>query len=162
MESHRTQRVGRGGAPGMVSEVGRLIDAYFGKQKFPPTLAWVAREVGVAKSTVSHWHRGDTSPRPEHLRRLAQVLEMPYSRLVDAVVVDQGYYTKEGEGHDEPAATKTAREDTGRVGEVEDRLRAAGFSESAVKDARAGEVVRDPGHNTPGHSVADKRRRRMA
>lgn len=102
----------------MGAEVGRLIDEFIDRQKFPPNAAWVARQVGVSKSTVTNWHR-DGVPRPDLLRRLAHVIETPYSRLVDAVMVDLGYIEsgRSGEGSgQQPAASSEARGDTGLQG----------------------------------------------
>jgi transcriptional regulator with XRE-family HTH domain len=44
----------------------------------------LAREIGTTEATVSRWVHGRSRPVPKNLERLANVLRLPYSSLVDA------------------------------------------------------------------------------
>lgn len=51
-----------------------------------------ARRVGVSPQAIQNWiDRPTTLPRPEHLRSLAEQLDMPYHRVLDAALTDAGY-----------------------------------------------------------------------
>ncbi|MEN6082809.1 helix-turn-helix domain-containing protein [Chromobacterium piscinae] len=43
--------------------------------------AWLADEIGVNQSAVSHWEKGLTEPTTENLSRIAQVLRVSYDWL---------------------------------------------------------------------------------
>jgi transcriptional regulator with XRE-family HTH domain len=45
----------------------------------------IARLAGTTEATVSRWVNGRSRPAPQNLRRLAEALKIPHSRLVDAV-----------------------------------------------------------------------------
>lgn len=44
----------------------------------------VARLVGTTEATVSRWVRGHSRPVPKNLERLAEVLDVPYARVIEA------------------------------------------------------------------------------
>lgn len=106
----------------VVSEVGRLIDEYRDQQQFPVSAAAVARRLGVSRSTIGKWYAGSV-PRPEHLRSIATLIGVPYSRLTDAVLSDLGYYAKAGEDREELSAPKSVAEWDRRAAELQRGVR---------------------------------------
>ena len=58
----------------------------------------LAQQVGVNKLTIYSWERGETLPRPSHIRKLAEVLGRTPQEIRQAVLVAQeGYRAKEQE-----------------------------------------------------------------
>lgn len=90
----------------MRSQLGRLIQEHIDAQKYPPSRTQIATQVGVTKQTVAKWVDGTAGlPKPENLRRLSQVLEVPYQRVLDAALVDAGYYPQPPEESPDGAPT---------------------------------------------------------
>lgn len=75
----------------MVGELGRLIQAHKDAQKYRVYDAAIARELGVSRSIVGKWKRGESMPGPENLRALATLLEEPYQTVLNAALRDAGY-----------------------------------------------------------------------
>lgn len=79
--------------------LGREIVEWQDRQWPRPSLAQIGEKMRppVARSTVAKWMAG-TPPSPENLRALSVVLaDVPYWRLVDAMLVDAGYLEDKGE-----------------------------------------------------------------
>jgi transcriptional regulator with XRE-family HTH domain len=66
----------------VASALGRLIVAR--QRELGLRLADVAELSGTTEATVSRWVHGRSRPVPSNLRRLAEALQVPYARLVDA------------------------------------------------------------------------------
>lgn len=47
---------------------------------------WLAAQLGVDKSTVTKWCKGERTPGPEHRSRVAQVLDVPEDEVFPAKV----------------------------------------------------------------------------
>lgn len=51
-----------------------------------------ARRAGVSPQTVQNWiDRPTTLPRPDHLLGVAEQIDLPYHRVLDAALTDAGY-----------------------------------------------------------------------
>lgn len=75
-----------------MSELVRLVDEYKDKHGQPPD-ASIARAIGVAPQTVSSWRKRGIRelPSDEALRRLAQLLRVPYQDyLLQVALYDIG------------------------------------------------------------------------
>jgi transcriptional regulator with XRE-family HTH domain len=89
-----------------MGELGRLIQAHIDRQRYRVSKAAVADAVGVSRQTITNWMDGTVMPGSDNARRLAAAIEQPYSRVLDALLVDAGYLAKEL-AH-EPATTNPA------------------------------------------------------
>lgn len=90
-----------------MSELGKLIQAYIDSQVYPPTDSAVARKLGVSRSALGKWKRGDAMPSPDNLRAIATLLGVGYMRVLDAALIDDGYLPKDGDGDVRDAAPMT-------------------------------------------------------
>ena len=52
----------------------------------------LAQAVGVSKMTIYSWERGETSPRPAHIRKLAEVLGRTPTEVREASLQAQSLY----------------------------------------------------------------------
>lgn len=59
------------------------------REHLPMTQTELAEEVGVSVQAVRAWEAGKSIPRPSHLRRLAQILEMPARELTRLFVREE-------------------------------------------------------------------------
>lgn len=73
----------------------RLVEQWIDAQRFPPSQAKIAEAVGVKPTAFSQWKLGHTQPKPEHLRKLAEVTGIEYRLLLAAVNADTGYLRDE-------------------------------------------------------------------
>lgn len=46
---------------------------------------WLAQQVGVSEVTMSNWMRGTFKPTDENLQKVAEVLNMDFQLLKDAI-----------------------------------------------------------------------------
>ena len=79
-----------------VTHLWRVIQEWLDGQRFPPSQSRLGESVGVARSAVSDWKLGKARPTPDHLRRLADLMEpglgpKTYDRLLRAMLADMGY-----------------------------------------------------------------------
>jgi len=79
------------------------VQSWIAGLQFKPSQARLAESVGVARSAISDWKFGKTTPTPAHLAALARVMnpsdpEPVYDRLLAAVNRDQGYVPMPEEG----------------------------------------------------------------
>ena len=74
-----------------MGELGRLIELYRDGLDPKPSDAWIGRKVGVGRSAVGPWLRGESMPKPEALRQLASLMGVAYRRVLDAALLDAGY-----------------------------------------------------------------------
>jgi transcriptional regulator with XRE-family HTH domain len=74
-----------------VSELGRLVQAYRDRQKYPVADARIAAAIGVSRTSVGNWIKGVAVPSPENLRALAAEIETPYIEVFEAAMTDAGY-----------------------------------------------------------------------
>lgn len=85
-----------------------LIQEWMDAMPYPPSQRKLAQRLDVSPTTVSDWKYGDAFPDPQHMRRLAAELGVPYERVLDAFLKDHDYregeLPKGGEGHERPAA----------------------------------------------------------
>ena len=84
-------------ADGELGALGRLIVDWSNRQQFPPNQADLARALGVSKSSVSNWLKGEAGMvKPQNLERIAKVTRLHYDVLLEAVLKDAGYVKGEG------------------------------------------------------------------
>lgn len=57
----------------------RLIQSRGVKQK------WLAQQIGVSEVTMSNWMQGNYKPTEENLHKIAEVLNIKYELLNDAL-----------------------------------------------------------------------------
>lgn len=93
-----------------MSELGRLIDEHRGMQKYPPSYSRIAAQAGVSRQVMSKWRAGTAGlPLAENLHALSRALSVPYQRVLEAALVDAGYYdpipTKESDGDGQHTAS---------------------------------------------------------
>lgn len=60
-----------------------------------PSYSQVAEQVGVSRQTLSNWREPTKLVDKEHLVGLSRVTGVPYSRVLDALLQDIGYLTRE-------------------------------------------------------------------
>ena len=89
------------------SHLWALIEEWRDAQLFPVSQAALADKVGITRSAMSQWKKGQATPTPENLRSLSRVTRIQYERLLEAVVRDMGYMTDEEVGRDGDAAPIT-------------------------------------------------------
>lgn len=91
------------------SELGKLFDEWQAGHRFAPSKREVAAALGVAPNTIDKWRTG-TRPSPERLAALAGEMHYPYRKLLDAVLVDQGYLPEPKPGRLRRRVTGAARD----------------------------------------------------
>jgi transcriptional regulator with XRE-family HTH domain len=74
-----------------MSEIGKLVQAYRDRQKYPVADARIAAAIGVSRTSVGNWIKGVAVPSPENLRALAAEIETPYLVVFEAAMTDAGY-----------------------------------------------------------------------
>jgi transcriptional regulator with XRE-family HTH domain len=135
-----------------MGELGRLIQAYRDQQKYPVSDAQIAKAIGVSRSSIGNWIRGDAVPSPANLRALANHIDTSYLRVFEAAMADAGYLPKERDGDAEHATpTKPARGGSAAGAASKDEVALAampGTPAYAQRDA-TGEHSQDPGHDDP-------------
>lgn len=89
------------------SHLWALIEEWRDAQLFPVSQAALADKVGITRSAMSQWKKGQATPTPENLRSLSRVTRIQYDRLLEAVVRDMGYMTDEEVGRHGDAAPIT-------------------------------------------------------
>lgn len=47
--------------------------------------AWLARQLGVSRQSVSNWCRGDEEPRLKHVRKIAEVFHMTIEEVLNYI-----------------------------------------------------------------------------
>lgn len=62
-----------------MSMLQKLIQSKGVKQK------WLAQQIGVSEVTISHWMNGKHKPSKDNLRKIAEVLNIEYELLNDAI-----------------------------------------------------------------------------
>lgn len=73
-----------------------LIEAWRAELRFHVSQAELARHIGVSRSALSQWKLGKATPSPEYLRALQSATGIRYRDLLDAILIDQGYLTRDG------------------------------------------------------------------
>lgn len=79
-----------------VTHLWLVVEEWLGKLDFPPTQSRLAERLGLARNAVSEWKLGRSTPTPENMRALAELMEPQmgpqiYIRLVEAMNQDAGY-----------------------------------------------------------------------
>lgn len=79
-----------------VSHLWRYVQAWLDELTFPPTQSKLGERIGVSRAAVSDWKSGKTRPTPDHLRKLAELMEPQrgpgvYGALLAALTEDMGY-----------------------------------------------------------------------
>lgn len=135
-----------------MGELGRLVQAYRDQQKYPVSDAQIAKAIGVSRSSVGNWIKGDAVPSPANLRALAQHIETSYMRVFEAAMADAGYLPKERDGDAEHATSMTPARGLDAAGapskDQVELAAMAGTPAYAERDA-TGEDNQDPGHDDP-------------
>lgn len=68
-----------------------IVQEWLDSMPYPPSQRKLAARLQVSASSVSDWKYGTNLPAPEHLRRLAEEIGVPYERILDAALKDRGY-----------------------------------------------------------------------
>lgn len=68
-----------------------LLEEHRARQQYPPSLARLAAELGVARQTVLNWRAPTALIDKAHLQAIARVTGVPYARVLDALLDDIGY-----------------------------------------------------------------------
>lgn len=99
----------------------RLVENWRESQRFDVTQAALARDIGVARSAVSQWKLGKSTPTPENMRAIQSATGIRYRDLLDALLQDMGYLppTKESDGSGNAASNTPA-------GDARDQVAQAG------------------------------------
>lgn len=72
-----------------------IVQQWLDAMPYPPSQRKLAARLDVSPSIVTDWKYGDGLPMPEHLRRLAEEVGVPYERVLNAALIDRGYRTPE-------------------------------------------------------------------
>lgn len=73
-----------------MGELQRLIQSHL--DKYGVTRSEFARRAGTQPQTVQNWwDKPSTLPRAEHLKGVAEVVDLPYLVVLDAALADAGY-----------------------------------------------------------------------
>lgn len=89
-----------GGVMQVKTEVGALIQSWMDGQRYAPSWAKLATNLGVSRQTVRNWAIEMRSlPAAEHLRALAREIGQPYQAVLQAALRDTGYLTVEVMGN---------------------------------------------------------------
>lgn len=68
-----------------------IVQEWMDSIPYPPSQRKLASRLGVSPSSISEWKYGRSFPDPGHVKLLAEELGVPYERVLDAVLRDQGY-----------------------------------------------------------------------
>lgn len=68
-----------------------VIQEWLDAQPYPPSQRKVAERIGVGHSTITDWKYARTMPAVDDLKALAAELAVPYERVLNAALIDQGY-----------------------------------------------------------------------
>lgn len=68
-----------------------LIQQWLDSMPYPPSQRRLASRLAISPSALSDWKYGEGFPSPEHLYRLATEIQVPYEKVLDAVLQDRGY-----------------------------------------------------------------------
>lgn len=68
-----------------------LIQQWLDSMPFPPSQRKVAERLGVSSSALNNWKYGRGFPTPAHVQALADLIGVHRDRVLDAVLIDQGY-----------------------------------------------------------------------
>lgn len=69
-----------------------LIQRYIDKQPFPPSDRQVAAKLGVAPNALNYWRDPKKLPSRENLERIADLIGVRYSVVLEAALRDTGYH----------------------------------------------------------------------
>jgi transcriptional regulator with XRE-family HTH domain len=73
-----------------------LVEAYRGRfSPHEPSYSRVAEQVGVSRQTLLNWQAPTKLIDKEHLLALAELTDVPYQRILDALLDDIGYLREE-------------------------------------------------------------------
>lgn len=129
-----------------MGELGQLIQEYIDRQEYAPSDAAIGRRLGVTRSTVGNWKRGEAMPKPDNLRDLATLLGISYTRVLDAALADSGYLPKERGGSGNAAPNSQGSDDPApNVHELRPERR---MPDPKTMAARRGQIQQ--GDRTPG------------
>lgn len=92
----------RDGRPGYLWAI---VQEWRDSMPYPPSERQIAKRLGVSPSALGAWKRAESFPTATNLRALAAEIGAPYERLLNAVLIDQGYRTP-----DKPQAPPPGRE----------------------------------------------------
>jgi transcriptional regulator with XRE-family HTH domain len=45
--------------------------------------AQLARKMGVSRERISLWARGETKPRPANMKKIAEIVNVPYNEVME-------------------------------------------------------------------------------
>ena len=86
-----------------------LVQEWMDSIPYPPSQRKLAARIRVSASAVSDWKYGSGFPEPAALKRLAAEIQVPYERVLDAVLKDRGYRTSPSPAPAPPLGTGTTR-----------------------------------------------------
>ena len=92
-----------------VTQLWKLVEDWRHRQRFKPSQAALARDIGVARGALTQWKYDESRPTPAHMRALQSATGIRYRDLLDAMLTDMGYLPK-GVGDGNAAATTSAGE----------------------------------------------------
>lgn len=93
------------GEPARPGHLWAIVQEWMDSMPYPPSQRRLAYRLDVSPTTVTGWKYGESFPSVANLKALAAEIGVPYERLLDAVLIDQGYRAP----HSEPAARQDRR-----------------------------------------------------
>lgn len=69
----------------------RVIQEWMDSISYPPSQGKLADKIGISRSSMSDWKYGRVFPGPDALKALAAEIGVPYERVLDAALRDNGY-----------------------------------------------------------------------
>lgn len=94
-----------------------VLQGWFDAQFFRVTQAQLADRIGVQRSALSQWKNGQARPTPTNLRKIAEVTGLDYDDLLDALMTDMGYRTREAGTDDVDPTLETQAPVSGASGD---------------------------------------------
>jgi transcriptional regulator with XRE-family HTH domain len=68
-----------------------VVEEWRDSIRWPPSQRTIAKTINVSSSAFTDWKYGRGFPEPDSLHALAELMQVPYERVLDAVLKDRGY-----------------------------------------------------------------------
>lgn len=78
-----------------VGQLYDIIQSHIDSQPYHVTDRQVAKRLGVSQTTLSNWRTPKRLIDKEHLQAIARLTNVPYLRVLDALLADIGYISED-------------------------------------------------------------------
>ena len=84
-----------------------IIQSHIDSQPYGVSKRQIARKLEVSPTTLNNWQDPKDLIEKRHIQAVSRLTGVPYSRVLDALLVDIGYLREEGDGDVEAAPIAT-------------------------------------------------------